>query len=351
MTKESKSSYRIIGGMAGSSMDGLDLVEAVFFHEQGEWSFEVLKSETFLYDEEIFNLLKSAKNAPKEDQNKLDEIFGRWIAERVKTFGCEKAELIAVHGHTLIHKPDQGISWQLGRGDVIANLTKRKALTNFRTKDVLLGGQGAPLVPMGDFELFKKFDACLNLGGIANVSIRSSMLAWDVCPCNQILNHFANKLGKPFDSGGKMASRGEMVPSWYEKIAAIAYFHLPPPKSLPNEFIDDHLLEEINAVDGLKTYTQFIRNQLISDLSSHLTAGSQVLITGGGALNTYLIDILNRNDHQFEFLVPEEVLVHFKEAIIFAFLGLLRVLDKPNVLASVTGASQNSCSGEIHFPE
>ncbi len=331
-------------------MDGLDLV-SVSFTKGEKWHFELTHAKTFPYDESIIEKLKAAKDVSFAAQKQLDEHFGDWIGEKILAFGLGTAELVAVHGHTLVHKPEEGISWQLGKGDVIANTIKCPTITNFRTQDVLFGGQGAPLVPVGDFELFGDFEACLNLGGIANISIKAIKQAWDVCPCNQVLNYYADKLGKPFDFGGKLAATGEPDKKWYKNISSLPYFHKSPPKSLANEFIDQALLNQIIPINGLRSYTHFVADQVKRDLLPHIAKGSKILTTGGGALNDYLLMCLNENKHQMEFVRPKEELIHFKEAIVFAFLGVLKVLKEENVLASVTGASQNSCSGDIHFPK
>lgn len=350
MAKENKSVYKVIGVMAGSSMDGLDIVKASF-KIAGNWEYELLDNNSFEYDEKTFMALESAVNRPKQEQLEIDHQFGDWIAKKLLEFGVNDVELIAVHGHTIIHKPEEGISWQLGNGERIAKMTGKKVITDFRNQDISLGGQGAPLVPIGDFELLSEFDACLNLGGIANISIRDKMIAWDICPCNQVLNYYARKLGHPFDDAGKLARVGSLNSSWLDKVRSIPFFGEAPPKSLPNGFIASELLDEIDAHDGLHSYSRFIAETILRELADQISGQAKVLVTGGGAYNSFLLENLNANNQGFEFQVPNPELIEFKEALVFGFLGLLKIRNEINVLSSVTGASRDTSSGVIHSPK
>lgn len=350
MAKEIKSTYKVTGIMAGSSMDGLDLVD-VLFEKDGDWQFEILNCSTFSYDDEIGKMLKEASSQSFEKQQLLDETFGVWIANRMLEFNGGKTELVAVHGHTVVHNPVKGISWQLGRGDVIAKMTGLEVVSDFRSEDVRLGGQGAPLVPVGDFSLFSEFNASLNLGGIANISLRDEQMAWDICPCNQVLNHFARRLDKPFDRGGVFAKKGTVNAEWLSRIKALKFFDAPPPKSLPNQYIAQSLLDEINPLEGLRSYTEFIASCIADVLNTRLENESQVLVTGGGAFNTFLIELLRESKTETKLVVPSNELVSFKEAIVFAFLGLLRMRNEVNVLSSVTGGEHDTSSGVIHSPK
>lgn len=350
MAKEIKSDYKVIGVMAGSSMDGLDVAE-VFFSKSNGWHFEVGRHETIGYDQHIEILLKSAVDLGTNSQKEIDDYFGEWIGKQLEKFGTKDCDLISVHGHTLIHKPGEGISWQLGRGDIIAKLTASTVISDLRSLDVQLGGQGAPLVAIGDFELFDDFEACLNLGGIANVSVQEKKMAWDICPCNQILNGFAEKLGHPFDEGGQLARQGNVEGDWMKEISTVPFFSKKSPKSLPNSFIGKKILDKIDPLDGLRTYSEFMATLIVSDLKDHLVKNSRILVTGGGGHNSYLVELLNQNEHAFAFALPEKKIIEFKEAIIFGFLGLLRFRNETNVMASVTGATRDSSSGVIHYPK
>lgn len=348
MAKEIKSEYNVIGVMAGSSMDGLDLARASFSHDE-KWTFELLDTEMVSYDEKMLARLRQSPRLSKGEQLELDEEFGHWIAEKVQEFSDDHTDIIAVHGHTVIHKPQEGISWQLGDGKIIAHQTGITTVSNFRSQDVELRGQGAPLVPVGDFELFSDFDACLNLGGIANASVAAKKIAWDICPCNQVLNYYASQLGQEFDRDGDLARNGKVDDKWVEEIGRIPFFSETEPKSLPNNFLKKELLDIVAPEVGLSSYTTFIAQQIVNDLNKHLGLTDRVLVTGGGAFNTYLVELLNRYSEGTSFIVPSQEIVTFKEALIFGFLGVLRMRDETNVLASVTGSKMDSCSGQIHL--
>ncbi|MEP5612264.1 MAG: anhydro-N-acetylmuramic acid kinase [Cyclobacteriaceae bacterium] len=350
MAKEAKSNYNVIGVMAGSSMDGLDVALISFTKEQ-KWSFKIRRAKSFSYDSSIYELLAGAAESSSKEQSKIDVLFGQWIAGKLLEFGVDDAELVAVHGHTVIHKPKDGISWQLGNGEVIADVITTPVVSDFRTQDVNMGGQGAPLVPIGDFQLFSDFEACLNLGGIANVSIQKKEIAWDICPCNQVLNHFARQLGKEFDEDGEIARTGVKRNIWMEKISLNRYYQQKPPKSLPNQFIGHELLNEVEPEDGLRTFTEFTSQLIVNEISTFLPTGAKILATGGGAFNTYLMEMLNSNEKGLIFSVPDSRIVEYKEAMVFGFLGMLKFLNEVNVLASVTGASQDTSSGVIHYPK
>ena len=329
-------------------MDGLDVAE-ISFSRGIKWSFDILRSKTYTYHSSIHDLLSEASGEDNATQRKIDQLFGKWIGKQILDFGVEDSDLIAVHGHTVIHDPENGVSWQLGSGEAISQVTKKVVVTDFRTRDVQLGGQGAPLAPIGDFYLFDEYDGCLNLGGIANVSIREKRIAWDICPCNQVLNFFSKKLGLDFDRNGEQARTGKFDAEWEQKLKKNPFFQKPPPKSLPNQFLGEKILEEVDSTTGLRSYSEFIVNQIIKDVSPWLHKNDKILVTGGGAYNSYLIEKLNESN--FEFLVPSPQLVEFKEAIIFGFLGVLKIRNETNVLASVTGSISDSSSGTIHYPK
>ncbi|MEO1253880.1 MAG: anhydro-N-acetylmuramic acid kinase [Bacteroidota bacterium] len=343
--------YTVVGAMAGSSMDGLDLAIVTFKNipEESPWVFEVTASKTVSYPKKIHNSLENATELAIEALQVLDHQFGEWIANQIDSFiDSKQIDLLGVHGHTVIHRPSDGISWQLGSGNTIAKTTGIPTVTDFRIKDIFHGGQGAPLVPMGDFMLFSDFDACLNLGGIANISLRKNQTAWDICPCNQVLNYFSAKLGKPFDAGGNLARNGKMDEHFFEQLSTLNFFTMKPPKSLPNGFITKDLLDQIVPMDGLHSYIHFIISQISKSLSK--SSAKNLLVTGGGAFNTYLIETLKKELTEIEVVIPHPEIINFKEAIIFGFLALLRKKEETNVLASVTGASKDTCSGVIHLP-
>jgi len=345
-----KTTYSIIGGMAGSSMDGLDLTHVIFSKVKNGWGYQLKKYETIPYDHKMHRQLKHAHTLGTDGQKRIDIEFGKWIGEKIIRFipGIKAIDLAGIHGHTVIHAPEHKISWQLGRGDIIAKTIQLPAITEFRTEDVQNGGQGAPLVPFGDFALFRQYDACLNLGGIANISLKKTQAAWDICPCNQVLKYFANKLGKPFDENGNLAPKGTLDPKFYSAISKMGFFRKPPPKSLPNHFIHSKVLEPVEPLNGLRSYCQVIAEQIKIALSQ--TSPGKILVTGGGAFNTFLIELIKQELNEWKIIVPEPELIGFKESLIFAFLALRRFRKETNVLASVTGASKDSSCGVIHLP-
>ena len=344
-----KTKYIVLGAMAGSSMDGIDL-SLVEFENQGGWQFKVVSCNTIPYEKDLYERLSYAKTKSRQVQEALHAEFGDWIGITIKDFlDGMVPDLLAVHGHTLIHAPEEGISWQLGDGQRIASRTGVPTITEFRSQDVSIGGQGAPLVPLGDFELFRSYDACLNLGGIANVSVLESKTAWDICPCNQVLNFYSNKIGRPFDSEGAVAQSGQLDASFISELEEILFFKMQAPKSLPNDFLPNALLEKVDPIIGLRSYTEFIALQLAKDLRQ-ATPG-RLLVTGGGAFNEFMVSRIKDLLAGWEVVIPNDQIISFKEALIFAFLGLKRLRGEINVLGSVTGATADSCSGLIHFPE
>lgn len=337
--------------MAGSSMDGLDLCHATFRKSDDEWAFELNECETIRYPKDLYNRLVNAPKIAHEKQKQLDLDFGEWVAATINNFqsGLPSVELLGIHGHTVIHNPQKKISWQLGCGSTIAKKTCLPTVTDFRTKDVLSGGQGAPLVPLGDFLLFNEYDACINLGGIANLSLKENLTAWDICPCNQVLNFFARKLGREYDEDGAWARQGIFDKSFYEKISQLPFFIQQPPKSLPNNYISPTFLGDFDPINGLHTYCHFIADSIQQSIYSKTV--SRTLMTGGGALNSFLIEQIKSRLKGLSVEIPNEQLVSFKESLIFAFLAIKRVRNEINVLSSVTGSSKDTSSGVIHLPE
>lgn len=345
--------HYVLGGMAGSSMDGFDVALIKFFSQGNKWHFDLIACETIAYPELLLEKLQMAPMATLDVQGKLDKELGIWFGNEISAFlkGKKEPDLLSIHGHTLVHKPKEGISWQLGDGKEIASITGIKTVTDFRTKDLTYGGEGAPLVPVGDFELFGQYDACLNLGGIANVSIRNKRTAGDICPCNQLLNHFARKLGVDYDHDGEHASNGKVDVEFVERLASIPYFDLPFPKSLPNQFIPEEILENIEPMAGLSSSCEFIATQVARSLYDLKIPSPKLLISGGGAFNSYLVNELRNKLPDWEVIIPSDDIVSFREAVIFGFLGMKRLIGEVNVLGSVTGATEDTSSGVIHLPK
>ncbi len=349
------SEYNVIGVMSGSSLDGLDVCVSEFRLSGEQWTYTITHSETLSIPEKIISRLRVADQLSTADLQDLDNEYGKWIGyqlvDLIKTNNLN-VELIGIHGHTVFHDPTiKKISLQIGSGEIIRQITDIEVVDNFRMKDISLGGQGAPLVPAGEHFLFSDQKAFLNLGGICNLSIHSKdqILAWDIAPCNQVLNHFAKKLGHPYDDGGQLSLKGQIDSDWLTYLGSLEYFLKTPPKSLANQWTSVVLQNAPqNPADGLATYVHF----LAIEISKAIQFGqgiNSVMITGGGAYNKVLIDKINNQLNETVSLhVPSHEIIESKEALIFGFLALLRKLNIANVFASATGAQQDSVSGDLH---
>ncbi len=344
-----------IGVMSGTSLDGVDVCY-VKFENTDNYSFEILKSETYKYSERWKSALENAFTSDKESLKSLDIEYGNYLGGLINQFidknKISNIDFIASHGHTIFHKPEEGYTLQIGNGQTIADVTKLKVICDFRMQDVKLGGQGAPLVPIGDELLFYDYDYCLNLGGFVNVSFKEKgkRIAFDICPVNIILNHYVNKLGFAFDDKGRIASVGKINKELFEQLNALEFYHISPPKSLGlewvlefvNPLIDSYNLE---IKDILRTFTEHVAFQI----SRIIQKESTVLVTGGGAFNDYLMQRIEFYLKQ-KITLPSTQLIDFKEALIFGFLGVLKIKNQINVLESVTGAKKDHSSGMIFEP-
>ncbi len=354
--------YRAIGLMSGSSLDGLDLVFAEFLHQGGAWSFEIKAAECLPYTPEWSERLRNATALSAGDYARLHADYGHFLGQSVNAFMEQhqllyQVGLVASHGHTTFHDPARGFTAQLGDGAAIAAETGLPVVSDLRNLDVAFGGQGAPIVPMGEKLLLGTSALFLNIGGIANLSVSGQAYhAYDVCPANRVLNLLANAVGKEFDEGGALAASGSVSSSLLDELNALPYYSQPYPKSLANEFGTDTIIPLIGKYclptnDALRTYVEHIAIQVAKAVSAHPSghADRQLLVTGGGALNTFMVDRLNEHlrTSGVTALVPDTSLVQYKEALIMAFLGVLRWRQENTVLASVTGASRDSIGGAV----
>ena len=350
-----KNNYFVIGLMSGTSLDGLDIVYTNIWIEDDLYKFQIINAETVSYPKEWETQLRNAFSASAEELNELDITYGKYTAVVVNNFlqkyKIHDVDFIASHGHTIFHKPDEGYTLQIGNGQVISNATNLRVVCDFRTQDVALGGQGAPLVPIGDKLLFSEYAYCLNLGGFANISFQQNdkRLAFDVCPVNIVLNYYAQKLGFDFDQGGKLASEGNVNTVLLEQLNAISFYNESYPKSLGFEFVESTIFPlidkfSISEKNILRTFTEHIVQQISNCLNNK--ASSKVLVTGGGAFNSFLINLLSSGVSN-EIIVPSNEIINYKEALIFALLGVLRIQNKTNCLQSVTGALKDHSSGKI----
>jgi anhydro-N-acetylmuramic acid kinase len=347
---------RILGLMSGTSLDGLDLCLAEFEDD----SFSILKAETLGYNAEWKEKLSGADMLSGLDLTRLDRAYGRFLGESaqsfLKRFDLPPPEAIASHGHTIFHQPAQSFTLQIGHGASLAAASGLPVIADFRSLDVALGGQGAPLVPIGDLHLFKNYQACLNLGGFANISIKDGMggiTAFDICACNIVLNHLAQKLGKEYDARGRIAAQGTVNEQMLEALDGLDFFTEIGPKSLGKEWVVDAVLPiidlESNIENALRTFCQHIARQIAGACRS--STKMQILVTGGGAHNDTLIDLIQSElKANGQLIIPSNEIIDFKEALIFAYLGYLFIERRPNALASVTGASRESIGGCLYNP-
>lgn len=350
--------FKVIGLMSGSSLDGVDIAYVNFSHDNKKWFFQIVEAGNVPYSEYWKEQLSQAFNKDKDELKELDKEYGRYLGTITKRY-IKKYEmdpkLIASHGHTIFHRPEEGFTLQIGDGQEIANATGIMTINDFRTEDVVKGGQGAPLVPIGDRHLFAEYPICLNIGGIANVSYETDdkRIAYDICMANQLLNYLAGKLGYDYDNNGNFARQGTVNKELLNILNDNPYYIQDAPKSLGREFfenvqhkvIDDSQLSVYNL---LATATEHIAIQ-IANATNHLEA-TKMLITGGGAKNQYLINRIKALS-KHEIIIPETMIIDYKEALIFAFLAALKMEGKINVLSSVTGASSDSSSGKIWIPK
>ncbi|MCF8277424.1 MAG: anhydro-N-acetylmuramic acid kinase [Flavobacteriales bacterium] len=344
--------------MSGTSLDGLDLC-FVEFNFDGNWSFKISATECIEYDSEWRAKLGNAHTLAPVDLAELNIVFGKYIGQHVcaflTKFHLADPDLICSHGHTVFHDPANRYTLQIGSGDEIANCTGNTTISDFRTLDVSLGGQGAPLVPMGDELLFSEFDMCLNLGGFSNISYRmgDTRRAFDICPVNIALNPLANVLGKPYDLAGELARSGNEDEQLLADLNQLPVYSQMNRPSLSREWLEQAFLPIIQRSEKsietkLRTVVEHAAQQISSVINAH-AAGGSVLVTGGGAKNTFLMERISALSNT-NVVIPESEIIDFKEALIFAFLGVLKYHGEINVLKSVTGAERDSSSGHISLP-
>lgn len=347
-------SWRVLGLMSGSSLDGVDMCLCEFHFDGQKWHFNIEHAHTEPYPPVLADRLRLAHEARVDEVQALDTSLGMFFAEAVAEFlqHTPQPMLISSHGHTVLHQPESGYTLQIGGASHLAARMRLPVVYDFRSADVALGGQGAPLVPVGDALLFGEYAACLNLGGIANVSlaILGKRYAWDMAFCNMVFNHFSEQLGFAYDHGGALAASGNYVPALADELQHWAYYQKKAPKSLGREDFERSLLpllqrHNLHPRDVMHTYSHHLAQQMGRELAAHIAQG-KVLVSGGGAWNHYLIAQLKRHT-SVDIEIPNAEVVEQKEALIFAFLGLLRYLHQPNVYSEVTGSSHNHSAGVL----
>ena len=342
----------VVGLMSGTSLDGLDLC-CVHFDYDGAWRYRIVKAESVDYPEELRHALATAQSMTALEYARLHSDYGLYLGGQVKAFlerNDLKVDLIASHGQTIFHQPSVRFTGQIGSGAGIAAVTGVDTVCDFRTTDVALGGQGAPLVPIGDAILFGDYAYCLNLGGFSNISFAEGdkRLAYDISPVNYVLNHYAGQIGMAFDRDGAVARSGRVCRELLSDLNALPFYAQDGPKSLGREWVEQEVYPLIDSYpiaveDVLTTFVEHVAVQV----GRHVKGG-RVLVTGGGARNVFLVERMQAVAPQAEFVVPDPLTVDFKEALIFALLGALYMADRPNCLATVTGASRDNIGGCLY---
>ena len=350
-----KKNYHVIGVMSGTSLDGIDLAQLKFqISDKGIWSFEIIKSETLAYSKLWKNNLQEAISYSKEKMVDFNTAYTRYLADVISEFinkhKIENLDGVCSHGHTIWHQPENGLTLQIGNLPLLAKSIKQKVICDFRVQDVALGGNGAPLVPIGDRLLFSNYNYCLNLGGFANISFENKDLkriAFDVCPVNIVMNDYAEFFDKPYDEDGEIAASGKLNTELLQHLNNLDYYSKKAPKSLGLEWVQSTIFpilksSGISSEDILHTFVEHVSIQLANQFRDE----ASVLITGGGVYNKYLIDRLKSHSNA-KVVIPDSELIEYKEALIFGLLGVLRLRDEENCLSSVTGAEKDHSSGKI----
>lgn len=344
-----------IGLMSGSSLDGLDIAYCQFNFEDNKWNYSILKSETIEYENDLQKELLNASKMNAFDfvvlNQKLGQLFGKSINDFIVKHRISRNEidLISSHGHTIFHQPKLGFSTQIGCGATINAISEIKTICDFRSTDVALNGQGAPLVPVGDKLLFSEYESCLNLGGIANISFskNETRQAYDICFANLPLNYICQTyFNTEYDKEGLIGVKGSFNNELLSQLESMVFYSKSKPKSLGREDFENDilpLLSNVNPEDIMATFYEHFTNVIALELNLF----KNCLITGGGAYNSHFMKLL-QSKTSCEIILPNSKLVEFKEALIFAFLGVLNHSKEINILKEVTGARQSSISGATY---
>ncbi|UQD56017.1 anhydro-N-acetylmuramic acid kinase [Flavobacterium sp. K5-23] len=349
--------YNVVGIMSGTSLDGIDLAHLHFTIKDNKWAFKILENETIRYSNNWLERLKIAVDFSEPELEELNKDYTKLIAKTASDFinknNIKNLDAVCSHGHTILHQPHNGFTLQIGNLPEIATLTEQTVVCDFRVQDVQLGGQGAPLVPIGDRILFSEYDYCMNLGGFSNVSFEENnkRIAFDISPVNTVLNHYANQLELDYDDKGQLARTGKINQSLLKKLNALDYYIKKHPKSLGFEFVKETvlpLIEKFNITieDKLHTFSEHVAIQIA--LALPIKEG-KLFITGGGAYNDFLLQRIQFHLPQMTIIIPSTEILEFKEALIFGLLGVLKLRNEVNVLSSVTGAQKDHSSGIIHY--
>jgi anhydro-N-acetylmuramic acid kinase len=350
-----KDYYNVIGVMSGTSLDGVDLAHIQFELKNSKWTFKILETETIPYAISWVNRLKEAVSFSADELKILNSEYTKLLASIISNFiasyKIENLDAICSHGHTILHQPQNKYTLQIGNLPEISSLINQTVVCDFRVQDVQLGGQGAPLVPIGDQILFSDYDYCMNLGGFSNVSFEenNNRIAFDISPVNTVLNYYANQLGFDYDDKGNISRTGKLNPPLLDKLNSLDFYQKKYPKSLGFEFVKETVLPiiesyTISTKDKMNTFTEHIAYQISLALPYK---NKSLFVTGGGAYNDFLLERTQFHLPDMNIIIPENKILEFKEALIFAFLGVLKLRDEINVLSSVTGAVKDHSTGNI----
>lgn len=351
-------SYYVIGVMSGTSLDGIDLCHVRFLFNE-KWKFDIINTSTIPYPTHWLELLSNVIERSSLELEQIDVAYSKYLGnvvnEFIQNYNIQRLDAICSHGHTVFHQPENGLTYQIGNSEDLGAILNKTVVCDFRIQDVEYGGQGAPLVPIGDALLFSEYDVCLNLGGFANISFdkNGNRIAYDICPVNIVLNYFTNQIGLDFDDQGKLAALGMIDQQLLSALNDLEYYKKEHPKSLGLEWVKTTILPLIKSFDLsigdiLRTFVEHIAIQITDQIN--FISDAKVLVTGGGSFNLFLMSrIIDLSSPKI--IIPTNEIINFKEALVFGFLGVLKLRNEPNCLSSVTGAKRDHSSGKIFRPE
>ena len=369
----SERTWRVLGIMSGSSLDGMDLALCEVRLDRsttptGVAHFALLAAETLPYSDLWQRRLANLPDQDARTFARTHTYFGHLTAEFALDFlqrHRTTADFIATHGHTVFHEPDRNHSAQIGDGAATAALTSVPTIAQFRQTDVAAGGQGAPIVPLFERLVLGAYAFFLNLGGIANLSYHAPdgrTVAFDVTGANQPLNALAGLAGQPYDADGALARSGTPVSELLERLDALPFLEQPYPKSLSNQWVVEHLTAPLLAypasiADRLATAVEHTARQIgmavrrVAERENVPDTDRTLYVTGGGAFNGYLLERLRTQlPPGMNLHIPPSDWVQFKEAMLMALLGAFRWEGVPNVLPSATGARRATVNGAVYLP-
>ncbi len=345
----------VIGVMSGTSLDGIDLAHLIF-SKNNPIHYEIKEHKTVSYPKYWEEKLKNAIHLTDNELQKLNQEYTQFLGLVIKEFinknNLENTiDFVSSHGHTIKHQPHLGITLQIGNLPEISQIIQKTVVCDFRVEDVFLGGQGAPLVPIGDEILFNQYDYCLNLGGFSNISTKfnNNRIAFDISPVNIVLNHYCKKIGLDYDNKGMIASTGNLNLNLFNQLNSIDFYSKKAPKSLGLEFVQQEIFPIIDQFNlDINNILHTFVHHIAFQISQVIEGNKSILITGGGAYNDFLITQIQKYASKVKIIIPDSKTIEFKEALLFGLLGFLKMNNKINVLCSYTGASKDHSSGKIY---